>query len=81
MELTPAFDSGTTSYTASTTNDTNMITATATKESAVVEIKNGETVVVSGSAATWTEGENIVTITVTDGLDETIYTVTVTKTV
>lgn len=47
-----------------------------------VEILNGETEVTSGTSATWEEGENTLTITVTDRDDptaQTVYTVTVTK--
>lgn len=42
-------------------------------------IKVGETTVESGSAATWEAGENTVEITVTNGTEEKVYTVTVTK--
>jgi hypothetical protein len=46
---------------------------------AEIEILNGETPVVNGAAATWSDGENVVTINVTiDGETET-YVVTVTK--
>lgn len=66
-------------YTATTTNATNAITATPTDEDATVAIDVDDTTVVSGASATWAEGENIVTITVTNGDEEIIYTVTVTK--
>lgn len=68
-----------TAYTASTTNATNKITATAESETATVEITVGETAVENGSSATWQAGENVVTIKVTDGEAEKTYTVTVTK--
>ena len=65
LSLSPEFSADLTEYTAETSNSTNTITAAATDSSAVVEIKNGETVVASGSSATWIEGENTVTIKVT----------------
>lgn len=71
-----------TEYTATTENATNKVTATAADETATVTIMNGETEVTNGSAASWELGENVLTITVTDGNDpqiEKVYTVTVTK--
>lgn len=68
-------------YTATTTNDTNKITATPANEDAVVVIKVNNEVVESGSSATWDDGENEVVITVTVGDEETVYTVIVTKTI
>lgn len=78
LGLTPAFDKDVDEYIVSTTNATNTITATPTDEDATVSIVNGETPVESGSPASWVEGENIVTVTVTNGDDEKVYTVTVT---
>ena len=68
-----------TEYTVSTTNATNKVTATCEDEDATVSIQNGETAVTSGTSATWNEGENALTITVTKGEVSTVYTVTVTK--
>lgn len=79
LELTPAFDKDVTEYTVTTSNATNKITATPTDENATVAIVNGETPVESGSSATWVEGENTVVITVTNGEDNKVYTVVVTK--
>lgn len=79
LSLTPAFDPDVTEYTATTTNATNTITATPEDDEAEVSILNGETPVTNGSAATWQEGANTVTITVTNGAAEEVYTVTVTK--
>lgn len=79
LSLTPAFDPDVTEYTATTTNATNTITATPEDEGAEVSILNGETPVTNGTAATWQEGANTVTITVTNGEAEQVYTVTVTK--
>lgn len=68
-----------TDYTANTTNQTNTITATATDPEAEITIMNGETPVTNGTAATWSDGPNTVTITVKNGTAQKVYTVTVTK--
>ena len=71
-----------TEYTAETTNTTNKVTATPADETASVKIMLGETEIENGSSATWEDGENELTITVTDGIEHTltkVYTVTVTK--
>lgn len=78
IDLVPEFDPGILTYTASTTNATNTITATATDDSTVV-IKNGSTTVASGSAATWATGQNTVTVTATKSGVTTTYKVIVTK--
>lgn len=69
-----------TDYTANTTNQTNTITATATDPEAEITIMNGETPVTNGTAATWQDGPNTVTITVKNGTAQKVYTVVVTKT-
>ena len=68
-----------TEYTATTSNATNKVTATATDADAEIEILNGETEVENGSSASWEEGENILTITVSEYGGSTVYTVTVTR--
>jgi hypothetical protein len=78
VTLTPTFASDTLEYTATTTNATNKVTATPTDDTAEVEILLGETEIENGSSATWAEGENVLTITVTGTTDSTVYTVTVT---
>ena len=65
-------------YTATTTNATNKVTATPTDETATVEILLGETEIENGESATWEEGENVLTITVSGNAPDTVYTVTVT---
>lgn len=79
--LSPAFAAGTTTYTATTTNATNVIRAVPADAGADVAITVGNVVVANGSAATWAAGENTVTITVTaaNGSTTKTYTVTVTK--
>lgn len=77
--MTPEFDPEVVSYTATTANATNKITAVAEDEDATVEILVGETEIESGESATWETGENTVKITVTNGDVEKVYTVVVTK--
>ena len=81
LTLSPTFASGTTSYTTSTTNATNTITAVPSDAGASIEVKVGESVIDNGTAATWSDGSNTVTVTVTaaDGTTTKAYTVTVTK--
>ena len=66
-------------YTATTTNATNKVTATATDENADILIMNGDTEVENGSSASWDVGDNVLTITVSEYGAETVYTVTVTR--
>ena len=79
LTLTPTFDPDETEYEVTTTAATNKITATPEDENATVEILVGETEIDSGDSATWSTGENTVTITVTNGTETEVYTVTVTK--
>ena len=80
LTLTPTVAPDTTEYNPTTTNSTHTITATPEVEGATVTILNGETPVGNGTAATWSEGANTVTITVKNGTAQEVYTVTVTKT-
>ena len=80
LTLTPTFDGDVFTYTASTTGASAIVTAVATDPDASIVIRNGSTVVANGAAATWTVGANVVTITVTNGEADNVYTVTVTKT-
>ena len=79
LTLTPTFDADTTAYTVTTSAATNKITATPEDEDATVVIKNGTTTVQNEGSATWSAGENTVTVTVTNGESEKVYTVVVTK--
>lgn len=79
MTLDPAFDSAVVEYTATTTNDADSVTATATDENAEIEIMLGTTEIANGENATWAAGENELTITVTNETASKEYTVTVTK--
>ena len=79
LTLSPTFNKSVMVYTAASTDATNTITAVSMDGEATIEILNGETPVVNGTAATWATGENIVTINVTSGTETETYTVTVTK--
>lgn len=79
VSLSPAFDDEVTAYTATTSNATNTITATAESADAGVVITVNGNSLTSGSAATWKAGENAVKITVTNGANIKVYTVIVTK--
>lgn len=78
MTLTPTFSSDVTEYTATTSNASNKVTATATDPDATIVIKNGTTTVTNGGNASWEEGENTLTVTVSEYGGSTVYTVTVT---
>lgn len=80
VTLSPTFSAAVTSYTASTTDATNVVTATATDttNAAVAILVNGNSLT-SGTAATWKTGANAVTVTVTNGDAQKRYTVSVTK--
>lgn len=79
--LTPTFAAETTTYTASTTNATDVVAASANDAGASVVIEVNEEVVENGAAVTWETGSNTVEFTVTaaDGETTKTYTVTVTK--
>lgn len=79
LTLTPAFSGAVTEYTATTSNATNTITATPEDSKASVTILNGTAEVENGTAATWSAGANTVKITVKNGAEQEVYTVTVTK--
>jgi len=77
--LTPTFNKSVFVYTCATTDATNTITALAKDGEATIAILNGVTAVANGAAATWAEGANVLTVTVTIGGESETYTVTVTK--
>lgn len=78
--LSPTFSSATTTYTAATTNATNVINAVPASVGSEIDITVGDTPVSNGSAITWNSGSNVVKVKVTadDGTAKT-YQVTVTK--
>ena len=79
LTLSPAFSSANNTYTATTENATDTISAVATDtESTVTITVNGDSIA-SGDTATWDTGTNIVTVVVTNGGVNKAYTVIVTK--
>jgi HK97 family phage major capsid protein len=81
LSLTPAFASATISYTATTTNATNTITAVPSDAAAALKVTVNDVEIDNGTAATWQIGSNTVKVLVTapDGEATKTYTVTVTK--
>lgn len=77
--LVPTFDPYVTNYTATTTSASGVVTATAQDNTATVAIKNGSTTVTSGSSASWTSGNNGLTVTVTNDGESRVYSVVVVK--
>lgn len=77
--MTPTFAPEVTEYTATTTNATNKIAATASDGKATISISHGETQVDNGSSVTWETGVNTLSIKVKNGAVTKTYTVTVTK--
>lgn len=82
LTLSPTFDAGTTSYTATTTGASAKVTATAADRADSVTITvNGEAIA-NGGTATWNTGTNTVAVAVQDNSGTggvAVYTVTVTK--
>lgn len=81
LNLTPGFTSSNVTYTATTSAASNTITATPANAGAKVKVEVDGKEIENGKPATWSEGSNTVTITVTaaDGETAKTYTVTVTK--
>ena len=79
LTLSPAFNAGTTSYTATTTNSTNAVSAAAADTDAEAVILVNGSAHTSGESATWDDGENVVIVVVTNGSSTKTYRVTVTK--
>ena len=67
-----------TEYTAATTNNSNAVTATPADTNATVTLKLGGTK--TARPVTWADGENALTVEVSNGDAAKTYKVTVTKT-
>ena len=78
LTLTPTFDPATDTYTTSTSNASNMVSAVPAVGGAV-EITSGGKKVTNGSSVTWASGANSVAVKVNNGGQSKTYTVTVTK--
>lgn len=77
--MTPEFGPKVMSYTASTSNATNKITATAAKPNTTIAVKVGGAPLANGGTVKWQAGENAVTVDTANGTTRLTYTVTVTK--
>ena len=80
LSLDPDFNPRITSYTVSTTDDSNIISAEAISDEATVNISVNMSEHENGTAYEWVEGTNNVTVTVIRGNNSEIYDVTVNKT-
>lgn len=78
LTLSPTFDPNVTTYTAKTTNASDMISTVPTT-GALTNIRANGSKVQNGGAITWLDGENTVSATVANGTQTKQYTVTVTK--
>ena len=78
LELDPGFDSDTTSYEAATTNAKDTLAVTATDPNTTVTVKLGDDAISAGDDGTyeitWAEGENALTVKVTNGYEGEVYT-------
>ena len=78
LELDPEFDSDTTSYEAATTNAKDKLAVTTKDPNATVTVKLGDTAISAGTDGkyeiTWAEGENTLTVKVTNGYEGEVYT-------
>lgn len=79
LTLSPAFDRNVKEYTATTVNAEDAISIVTDDAFAVYHILVNGVEINNGDAAIWTAGDNTITITVTNGYEETAYTVIVTK--
>lgn len=81
LTLSPAFSKNTTTYTASTSNASNTVTAVPTDAGASVKVLVNDKEINNGAAANWNSGSNTLAVTVTaqDGTTTKTYTVTVTQ--
>ena len=79
LTLEPEFSENTSSYTATTSNATNTVSAVPRSSDASVEITVNGDAHTSGTAATWESGQNTVQVTVTNGGSSQVYTIIVTK--
>lgn len=81
LALAPAFASGTLTYTATTTNASDVVTAVPGNAAAAMKLTVNGTEINNGTAATWKTGSNTLQVVVTaaDGTTTKTYKVTVTK--
>lgn len=78
LTLSPTFAAGTYEYTATTSNASDAITATAPSGATLAITVNGDSLT-NGGSATWDDGDNDVLVTVSDSTGSNSYKITVTK--
>lgn len=79
LTLSPTFDPETFTYTASTTDATNKVTAKAAASDVMIDVAVNGVAIANGSSATWNTGSNTVTVKASRiGSEASVYTVTVT---
>lgn len=81
LTLSPTFAASTGTYTAATTNATDVVTAYPSDINATVQLTLGAKIIENGSAVKWTDGTNTLKVNVVaeDGTTKKAYTITVTK--
>lgn len=81
LTLSPTFAASTITYTAATTNATDVVTAYPSDINATVQLTLGAKIIENGSAVKWTDGTNTLKVSVVaeDGTTKKTYTITVTK--
>lgn len=81
LTLSPTFAASTITYTAATTNATDVVTAYPSDINAAVQLTLGAKIIENGSAVKWTDGTNTLKVNVVaeDGTTKKTYTITVTK--
>lgn len=81
LTLSPTFAAATTTYTAATSNESDVVTAYPSDINATVQLTLGAKIIENGSAVKWTDGTNTLKVNVVaeDGTTKKTYTITVTK--
>lgn len=78
LELDPTFDADVNEYATTTSNASNTITATAASGTDIVITVNGNSIT-NGTASTWEDGDNIVSVQLASVTGMNTYSITVTK--
>ena len=81
LTLSPAFAAATTTYTAATSNESDVVTAYPSDINSTVQLMLGAKIIENGSAVKWADGSNTLKVNVVaeDGSTKKTYTITVTK--
>lgn len=81
LTLSPTFAASTITYTAATSNETDVVTAYPANINSTVQLTLGAKIIENGSAIKWADGSNTLKVNVVaeDGTTKKTYTITVTK--